>query len=258
MILTDTDGLPDHVKILDFGLAKLRDGPAMMSVLAIGTPSYMSPEQTGAPGEIDGRTDIYAVGVVIHEMLAAQEALRLGQGRRDPGHAPGPGAHAASSGGADRRHLAGAGGGGAARTGEETRGSVPVRSGVLGRPGRGARAATRVSIVSRAPLLGGARPGARPPAAAAVIGDGDQTIADSPEPPRARQRGRGQARLGSPRWPGRPRRGERHRPGERRRSKRWLSTCGAGLGRGGPGLRGAVEAPAGKTSPPVAATVPHP
>ncbi|HEY4188259.1 MAG TPA: protein kinase [Polyangia bacterium] len=70
MILTDTDGLPDHVKILDFGLAKLRDGPAMTSGLAIGTPSYMSPEQTGAPGEIDGRTDIYALGVVLYEMLA--------------------------------------------------------------------------------------------------------------------------------------------------------------------------------------------
>ena len=69
MILTDTDGLPDHIKILDFGLAKLRDGPAMTSGLAIGTPSYMSPEQTGAPGEIDGRTDIYAIGVVLYEML---------------------------------------------------------------------------------------------------------------------------------------------------------------------------------------------
>jgi len=73
LILTDADGFPDHVRILDFGLAKLRDGPAMTSGLAIGTPSYMSPEQTGAPGEIDGRTDIYAIGVVVHEMLAGQK-----------------------------------------------------------------------------------------------------------------------------------------------------------------------------------------
>src|SRR3954465_275546 len=73
LILSDTDGLPDHVRILDFGLAKLRDGPAMTSGLAIGTPSYMSPEQTGAPGEIDGRTDIYAMGVVLHEMLAGEK-----------------------------------------------------------------------------------------------------------------------------------------------------------------------------------------
>ncbi len=73
LILGDTAGLTDHVRILDFGLAKLRDGPAMTSGLAIGTPSYMSPEQTGAPGEIDGRTDIYAVGVLLFEMLAGRK-----------------------------------------------------------------------------------------------------------------------------------------------------------------------------------------
>ncbi|HEX2658747.1 MAG TPA: serine/threonine-protein kinase [Polyangia bacterium] len=73
LILANADGLADHVRILDFGLAKLRDGPAMTSGLAIGTPSYMSPEQTGAPGEIDGRTDIYAIGVVLHEMLAGKK-----------------------------------------------------------------------------------------------------------------------------------------------------------------------------------------
>ena len=73
LILGDTAGLADHVRILDFGLAKLRDGPAMTSGLAIGTPSYMSPEQAGAPGNIDGRTDIYAVGVLLFEMLAGRK-----------------------------------------------------------------------------------------------------------------------------------------------------------------------------------------
>jgi hypothetical protein len=73
LILGDTAGLADHVRILDFGLAKLRDGPAMTSGLALGTPSYMSPEQTGAPGDIDGRTDIYAVGVLLFEMLAGRK-----------------------------------------------------------------------------------------------------------------------------------------------------------------------------------------
>lgn len=73
LILGDTAGLADHVRILDFGLAKLRDGPAMTTGLAIGTPSYMSPEQAGAPGNIDGRTDIYAVGVLLFEMLAGRK-----------------------------------------------------------------------------------------------------------------------------------------------------------------------------------------
>jgi hypothetical protein len=73
LILGDTAGLADHVRILDFGLAKLRDGPALTSGLALGTPSYMSPEQTGAPGDIDGRTDIYAVGVLLFEMLAGRK-----------------------------------------------------------------------------------------------------------------------------------------------------------------------------------------
>lgn len=73
LILGDSAGLADHVRILDFGLAKLRDGPAMTSGLAIGTPSYMSPEQAGAPGDIDGRTDIYAIGILLFEMLAGRK-----------------------------------------------------------------------------------------------------------------------------------------------------------------------------------------
>jgi serine/threonine-protein kinase len=73
LMLGDSAGLADHVRILDFGLAKLRDGPAMTSGLAIGTPSYMSPEQAGAPGDIDGRTDIYALGVLLFEMLAGHK-----------------------------------------------------------------------------------------------------------------------------------------------------------------------------------------
>src|SRR5437667_33102 len=50
LILTDEAGLDDHLRILDFGLAKLRDGPAMTAGMAVGTPSYMSPEQSGAEG----------------------------------------------------------------------------------------------------------------------------------------------------------------------------------------------------------------
>jgi eukaryotic-like serine/threonine-protein kinase len=69
LILTDEPGIGEHLRILDFGLAKLRDGPAMTAGLAVGTPSYMSPEQTGADGAIDARTDLYTVGIVLFELL---------------------------------------------------------------------------------------------------------------------------------------------------------------------------------------------
>jgi eukaryotic-like serine/threonine-protein kinase len=76
LILSDEPGLTDHLRILDFGLAKLRDGPAMTAGLAVGTPSYMSPEQTGADGAIDARTDLYAVGVLLFEMLAGRKPFQ--------------------------------------------------------------------------------------------------------------------------------------------------------------------------------------
>ncbi|HET6150432.1 MAG TPA: serine/threonine-protein kinase [Polyangia bacterium] len=82
LILSDEEGLEDHLRILDFGLAKLRDGPAMTAGLAVGTPSYMSPEQTGAAGSVDARSDLYAVGVLLFEMLAGRkpfEANHIGE-----------------------------------------------------------------------------------------------------------------------------------------------------------------------------------
>jgi len=62
--------------VADFGIARaLEDagGDRLTETgLSLGTPSYMSPEQvTGEPG-IDGRTDIYAVGCMLYEMLAGQ------------------------------------------------------------------------------------------------------------------------------------------------------------------------------------------
>jgi hypothetical protein len=73
LILSDEPGLEEHLRILDFGLAKLRDGPAMTAGLAVGTPSYMSPEQSGAAGDIDARTDLYTVGVVLFELLSGRK-----------------------------------------------------------------------------------------------------------------------------------------------------------------------------------------
>jgi len=76
MVLSEEQGQQDHLRILDFGLAKLRDGPAMTAGLAVGTPSYMSPEQGGAAGSIDARTDLYAVGVMLFELLAGEKPFQ--------------------------------------------------------------------------------------------------------------------------------------------------------------------------------------
>ena len=69
-ILIDTKG---KVKVGDFGLAKLSDNDRDLSKVSapgvsVGTPAYMSPEAV-EDSEIDHRTDIYSLGVVIYEML---------------------------------------------------------------------------------------------------------------------------------------------------------------------------------------------
>jgi serine/threonine protein kinase len=61
-----------RVTVLDFGIASLRDGATMENLTqtgaVMGTPAYMSPEQCLGE-ELDGRSDIYSLGVVLFEML---------------------------------------------------------------------------------------------------------------------------------------------------------------------------------------------
>jgi serine/threonine-protein kinase len=56
------------VKLTDFGLAKAADTRITGTGVIMGTPSYMSPEQT-RHSDVDARSDIYSLGLVLHEML---------------------------------------------------------------------------------------------------------------------------------------------------------------------------------------------
>jgi serine/threonine protein kinase len=75
VFLAKVDGGTRLVKILDFGIAKLVGEAQEATKLTtaddlIGSPSYMSPEQMQSPLEVDARTDIWALGVVLYEMLS--------------------------------------------------------------------------------------------------------------------------------------------------------------------------------------------
>ncbi len=62
-------GERDEAKLLDFGIALLRDRAG--DLRSAGTPAYMAPEQVRGE-QVDIRTDLWALGVVLHEMLAGQ------------------------------------------------------------------------------------------------------------------------------------------------------------------------------------------
>jgi serine/threonine-protein kinase len=68
--------LIDHrgeIKLMDFGIARMAEAPEAMTQagLIVGTPHYMSPEQVQGK-QLDARSDVYAVGVLIYEMLVGR------------------------------------------------------------------------------------------------------------------------------------------------------------------------------------------
>jgi len=80
ILITDPGDGSDVVKVLDFGIAKAREAglesvhSATKTGMVVGTPQYISPEQAmGRHGDqIDGRADLYSLGVVLYEMVTGR------------------------------------------------------------------------------------------------------------------------------------------------------------------------------------------
>ncbi|MFO0663596.1 MAG: protein kinase [Polyangiaceae bacterium] len=72
-----------RAKVTDFGVARIRDDLRQLDLngavtefeMAVGTPQYMAPEQVASPHEVDDRTDVFALGAILFEMLSGRPAF---------------------------------------------------------------------------------------------------------------------------------------------------------------------------------------
>jgi serine/threonine-protein kinase len=80
VMVVEPDTPKENIKVMDFGLAKLRSGQSIKEVMqsgefAIGTPAYMCPEQVKGE-ELDHRSDLYSLGIILYELLTGQLPFR--------------------------------------------------------------------------------------------------------------------------------------------------------------------------------------
>ncbi len=71
-VMVDTQG---NVKIMDFGIARSMDAMTRLTGSMVGTPAYMAPEQVSGK-QVDFRTDIYALGLVLYEIFTGHPAFQ--------------------------------------------------------------------------------------------------------------------------------------------------------------------------------------
>ncbi|MCA9266677.1 MAG: protein kinase, partial [Planctomycetales bacterium] len=87
ILVTDQTGHPE-VTIIDFGLAKAlspeftAETKLSLGLQWLGTPGYMSPEQAQGSSDVDCRTDVYALGVILFELLTGTLPLQFGDPRQ--------------------------------------------------------------------------------------------------------------------------------------------------------------------------------
>ena len=77
VFLIERDGVPDHVKVIDFGISKIVRvetgiGSPTQSGIVMGTPDFMAPEALKTPPVIDERGDVYSLGAILYHMLGGR------------------------------------------------------------------------------------------------------------------------------------------------------------------------------------------